>query len=420
MKNKNKILVCLFISSSILFTGCWDKVEFEEQGYVGAIGIDNGPKNSIRVTFQIVKTVSQSGPSATGSAMGSSEKATSEIITINSPDFFSARDLVGIAITRKITLSHSRVLIVGEDFAKSYKFYPILEASLRDEEMRRSMGLMITRETAEEFINNNKMILESSPTKFYQLMTQRWKQIGYVPPRSNINRFIQRTEQGESIFIANYGTTKIFSVKGGKNESDYLPGEIGMTSKTSTEIIGSAVLKDGKMVGRLNGDETRLVSMLRSTPEFQSILYSQVDPLDPKYMIGMRLKKDKKTKIYIDTNKDVPLIDVTVPITIEVLSIPSFVNYPEDTEKQTILKNAIENEFETSSLNLVEKTQKEFKGDPFLWENEARKNFLTYNAYKNYSWSAKYPEANVKIHYKVTIRGFGKALKPPNKESETQ
>lgn len=88
MKNKNKILLCLIISCSILFTGCWDKVEFEEQGYVGAIGIDNGPQNSIRVTFQIVKTVSQSGPSATGSAMGSSEKAASEIISINSPDFF--------------------------------------------------------------------------------------------------------------------------------------------------------------------------------------------------------------------------------------------------------------------------------------------------------------------------------------------
>lgn len=417
---KNKLLICLLIIISILFTGCWDKVEFEEQGYVGAIGIDNGPRNSIRVTFQIVKTTSQAGPSATGSTMGSSDKAASEIISINSPDFFSARDLVGIAITRKITLSHSRILIVGEEFAKSNKFYPTLEASLRDEEMRRSMGLMVTRETAEEFINNNKMLLESSPTKFYQLMTQRWKQIGYAPPRSNINRFVQRIEHGESIFLANYGTAKTFTIKGGKNDVDYLPGEIGMNAKTSTEIIGSAVFKNGKMVGRLNGDETRLVSLLRSTPEFQSILYSQVDPLDPKYMIGMRLKKDKKTRIKIDTSKDVPLIDVTVPITIEVLSIPSFLNYPEDTEKQTILKKAIENELETSSLSLMEKTQKEFKGDPFLWEIEARKNFSTYNDYKNYSWSSKYPEANVKIQYRVTIRGFGKALKPPDKESEAQ
>lgn len=415
MKLKKISIFIILILVITLFTGCWDKVEIEEQGYVSAIGIDKGERKMLRITFQILNP--NAGGGNPGSTEGSGgESKSSDIITIEAPGLMAAREMVSVSVTRRISLSHARFLIIGEEFARTEEFFHVLEVSQRDKEIRRAMGIMISREKAEDFIRNNNPILEDRAEKFFQFMARRWKDTGYVPPRSTLGRFTQRTEEGETLFLTTYGTAKSFSKKEAKNEADFLPGQVNKSGGNPAQIIGSAVFKKGIMIGRLTGDETRLTSILRPRTEVGSMIYVLTDPLNNNFRIGLRVIKEDKTKIKINTREDTPIINVAVPISIDVLNISSFESYPEDMNKQNILRKSIESYFEKESMKLVKKVQQEFGGDPFLWENVARKNFLTYDDYKNYSWMKMFPKAEVSIHFKVEIRSFGKQLNPPKKE----
>ena len=54
--NKFKIIFVFFLA--FVLTGCWDRVELEEQAYVIVIGIDQGKGNLLSVTYQIANTES--------------------------------------------------------------------------------------------------------------------------------------------------------------------------------------------------------------------------------------------------------------------------------------------------------------------------------------------------------------------------
>lgn len=411
MKYKKLSLILMVIVFVPLLSGCWDVVELEEEGYVAAIGVDEGRNNNVNVTFQITNPKAGGGAGAGGTSGGSLKR--SDTITIEARGILTARDLVSVSITRRISLAHSKIIIVSEKFAKTDTFFQLLEAALRDKEMRRAMTIMVSKEDASEFIRKNVPVLEERPQKFYEFMSKRWMDTGFVPPFSNLNRFMQRSEQGESLFLITYGTTRDVIDKVAKEGIDYLPGQLKMKGGNPTEIIGAAVFKEGKMIGRLNGEEVRLVTLLRAKPEVKYMLSTFPDPLAKGDIVAGRIIKQKKTKVKVDVSGANPKIDVTVPISIEILGIKSFIDYPENLNKQEILKKSIAEYLENKSIDLVKKTQAELEGDPFLWEMAARGKFLTYDEYMAYDWKKKYKEAKVSIKYDVKLKSFGKQLNPP-------
>lgn len=413
---KLSLIIVMTIVFAPLLSGCWDIAELEEEGYVAVIGVDEGRNKNVFITFQITNPKAGGGTAAGGTSGGSSKR--SDTISIESKGILVARDLVSATITRRISLSHAKVIIVGEKFAKTDEFFHLIEAALRDKEMRRAMTIMVSKEDASEFIRKNAPVLEERPQKFYEFMAKRWMDTGFVPPFSNLNRFMQRTEQGQSLFLITYGTTDDVIDKEPQDGLDFLPGQIKKQGGNPTEIIGAAVFKDGKMIGKLNGEEVRLVTLLRAKPEAKYMLSSFPDPIVKGDKVAGRIIKHKKTKIKVDISGPSPKIDVIVPISIEILGIKSFTDYPENLNKQELLKKSIAEYLEDKSLKLVKKTQTEFGGDPFIWEIVARGKFLTYDDYKTYNWKKKYKEAKVSIKYDIKIKNFGKQLNPPKETKD--
>lgn len=397
------------------FAGCWDKIELEEQGYVAVIGMDKGKGNNVRITFQITnpQTIAPGN-------QGSNAANKSIIIAIDAPGILSARELVTTSFTRRITLAHAKAIIVGEDFAQTDRFFQSLEGSLRDKELRRAMTLIVSRESAEDFIRKNEPVLEDRMHKYYEFMGRRWKDTALVPPMSNINRFIQRTESKGSLFLSIYATAKEMAHKEGADEGGYIPGQIEREGGNPAEMIGAAVFRNGKMVGRLSGNDMRLVSFLREEIETKSMLVTFEDPLDPNYRIGARIEREKKTRVKVDVSNSRPEIDVMVPLSMEILAIPSFIPYVEDLSKQAYLEKYLEDYLEKISMQLIEKTQQEFKGDPFRWNLAVRREFLDLEEYQKYDWIKRYPEAVVNLSYDIKFTNFGKQLNPPQKPKQNE
>jgi Ger(x)C family germination protein len=401
-----KCIIFIFILMSGLLSGCWDKIELEELGYVAAIGVDKGEGGNISVTFQIQNP-----------QVGSSERAKAEnepafkLITFEAADIISARDTASANVARRLDFSHANALILSEEFARSEDCYKHMGEMLRNREIRGEINLIVSRESASEFIRHNKPPMETRPMKFYDLISKRWHESG-ITPSSTLHGFMQRTEQDLSLYLAIYATTKKDVEKKLDLEDEYIAGEIKMESDNPVQLIGSAVFRNGKMIGTINGEETRFSMMFRQGEEFSGIMAVLNDPIEKNKKITARLYKQKQPKIKMDLKGDRPKIEVTVFVEYETVLIPSHIDYVENLENQKLLKTAIKNMVEGKAQKLIEKTQTEFEGEPFIWGSTVRKKFLKYDDFAKYEWMNKYSSAEVKINYDIKLRGFGKELRP--------
>jgi len=403
-----KVKLLLLILSLTLLTGCFDKVELEDLAYVVVIGIDKGADNGFEVTYQI------GNPQVGSSDRVQAEEPASEIITMNVPDLATVRDLANVSVSREVTYAHLKAIITGEELTRSKESLTLLDAVLRDQAIKQDVMLIVSKEKASEFIRGNKHELETRPHKHYEFMSRRWEETGLVP-NSTLLKFFPRILGDAGLFLSTYATTKKSKTHYGY-EDEYLAGQVKKEGGNSMQMIGAAVLKEGRMIGTLNGEEVKITLLLRPNTVRSSMLASYADPLAKDKRIAASWSKTEPTKIKMDLSTDIPKVDVVVPIKMEILSIASGIDYVEDLKKQKLLKEAIARSLEQKSMKVVKKTQQEFKGDPFQWYLIARKQFWTLAEYKKYNWMKKYPTAEVRVKYDIEFTNFGRQLKPFNKE----
>lgn len=404
--------IWILLLPSLLLVGCGDKYELEELGYVIAIGLDKGEKGKIKVTYQI-------GNPEVGTALIGSpppEEKAYLTVSVHANDFVSARSTVNAFVSRRLTFSQTQVLIVSEELAKTEEFLRILYSGIRERELRKQVMLLVTKEKAEEFMKKNKPELETRPHKFYQLMLERAQNTGLVPPESDLLHFFETTERDASFFLAIYASTqndKILSKD--RYEDEYLAGEIpGKPKKNTSEFIGSAIFKEGKMIGALTGQETRMALNLDKSQSVRNILATIPDPLSEKERIVCRVSVDNQFKIKMNLNKENPSMDIFFPLKLEILSIPSQINYSTNYKNQEMLEKHIEKYYHTHIMNLINKLKSEYKGEAFNWSLEAQKYFLTQKQYEEFDWMKTYPNMNINLKVEVNIEEFGVQTQSPN------
>ncbi|MDP4090598.1 MAG: Ger(x)C family spore germination C-terminal domain-containing protein, partial [Bacillota bacterium] len=328
MKKSVSFILVVFVS--FMFTGCWDRIELEEEAYVIAVGIDKavGNENMFRLTFQIASTESAAGGGGGGEGGETAGKA-SEVITISAPDYLTGRDLITTSIARRLNFSHTRAFILGEELAKTSLPYKAMLGTLRGRQFRRYSYVLVSRERAEDFINGNKPKLEAKPHKFYDYMSRRWLDSGLAPV-STISEFAERFELKSSLLLTPYCTTMM---RGGNPygfEANYFPGEVDKEGGNPTEIIGSAVFKEERMIGSMTGEETRLALLLSTYSKAKSMHIAFPDPLMDKKMIIARLDKKGNAKVKVDISGEKPRIDVEVSVNLNLMAIPTKNNYTDD------------------------------------------------------------------------------------------
>lgn len=403
MKNVKMLIISL--GSFFLLSGCGERLELEQHAYAVVIGLDQNEDDEqlIDVTFQIANP--QVGSTDTGAAQN---EPPSDIVTITASDLLSAKELANSILTREVSFDHLHTIIVGEELGKIPLFHHIIASALIDPEMRRENNFIVSKEKPSEFIQANKPLLETRPHKYYFYMQQRWRDTGYVPV-SDLNRYFQRLS-GE-LFLAIYATTeKEEKLKG--NEDHYKAGQIPQKGGDPVQIMGSAVFRNGKMIGTLTGEETRMALLLRQKSLFHFATQTFKDPFNDDFRIATQIMMNGKTKVKIDATTNTPHVKVSVPLKVQIFSNPSLTNYTTHLKNQETLKRSIEKDLENIAMDLVKKTQEEFEGEPFLWYLEARRQFWTIDAYEKYDWEKKYVNANVDVNFNVTIDSLGAQLKP--------
>jgi len=393
----------------LLLTACGDREELEDLGHVVVMGVDQAEDHQVSVTFQIANPEVGTTTKATAQ-----QEPASDIVTITAPDIISAKELAQSVVSRRLNFSHLNTMIISAKLARTHQFHHVIASTTGEREMRRELHLIISKEKASEFIHANKPKLETRPHKYYAFMQERWRDIGFVPD-ATINRYFERTYG--TLYLAVYATTQK-NKKHFKDEDRYMAGQVPQQGGDPVQIMGSAVFKGGKMIGTLNGEETRLALLLRPKILSRAFVTSFPDPKDKQFRVTVRLLPVKSSDVKIDVKKDPVEVKVVVPLKVQIIQISSLTDYVLNLKYQKQLKKAIQKSLETETMQLVKKTQEQFESEPFQWYLHARKKFWTWQEYKDYQWAKKYSQAQVDVTYKLQIESFGKQFKPPQISQE--
>lgn len=400
--------LCLIVP---LLSGCWDQTSIEERTYVVAVGLDKGEKEGrIKVTYLT------SNPELSKQQGGTNEPP-QEVVSFEANDIISSKQMANAVMAKEITYSLLSVFVVSEEFAKDEEFIRWMYDATKDREIKRNIPFIVTKESASEFLKGNKPKLETRIHKYFELILDYGSEAGYIP-ESDLHTYYRITEADADLFLAIYGSNEISKEEEKNGEEDgFVAGEFKIEGGANqTQFLGSAVFKQGKMIGKLTGEETRIAILLSNMLNMSEILATYPDPFNNKYRITVRIMQKESNDIKMDLKNGNPTIDVRVPLYVELLADHSMAQYAKDSEKRERLEKSIEESMAKKINNLVRKTQEEFKGEPFDWSLIARKQFLTISEYQKFNWMEAYPTMKVNVKVEIKLGKFGRQSEVPDLE----
>jgi spore germination protein KC len=222
--NKHSLWLSVLLSG-VLFTGCWDRREINDVGFVMATAIDREKSGKFQVSVQVAVPTALSQ-----SSRGMSNQGQEPVmwVTAQGAQLNNLRSDLQTQLSRKLNTSHRRVLAIGEDMAK-YGLNELLDELSRNPQNRLRTYMIVARgHKASELLNINYPI-EAYPSEGLREM----EKIGFGTGSTLRDFFIESTLPGMQPVVSAYRL------------SDSPPHIF--------QLDGVAVFRDLKLVGYLQG-----------------------------------------------------------------------------------------------------------------------------------------------------------------------
>ncbi len=410
--------ICLFLCICLitLLTGCYDSIEVDDLAYTVTIGLDKGKEGTILVTFQFVlpSAMSGSGGGGGGGSSGSSgggsggqsggeEQPPSgiKIITVEAATISNAIEIANDFLSKKVSLSHAVMVIMGMDFATE-NLDTYWKEIFMSNDFNPDMYVAVCKEDAKSFIEKIDPKLDVNPAEYLEYTINSKATV--MTTTSNIYEIYTRTlsDSGDA-----YATMCALSKKEKEDlsadqvaQEDYMAGDVPKEGGPETEFVGLAVFSDQTFVGTLTAAESWMVIATEGKLESKSKTIE--DPKEEGSYIGANLEQDVSPKIQVDTSGDVPVISVKIPFVADIYSVQSesattHADYNEIVEHLT---SQLEEEFRS----FYEKLAKEYQSDILRFGMFAKGNFSTIQEWESYQWQEKYPSAKFKVQVDITVQ----------------
>jgi spore germination protein KC len=421
-KLRQVLALCILIIFN--FSGCSDAIEVDEMTYVLVIGIDRGISDKWRLTvqFPIMKEGSgeegggisgSGGQGDGGSGMGTQDGHAT--ITVEAPSFFTGINLINTVAPRRLSFVHTKLVVFSEEIARSGMVGELLAPIIRHRQVRRSMHVLVSKVPVKDFIKANKPLIGKTLSKTIETLMEESKCTGYFP-HTTLNEFYDDIKSTYNQPIAILGSINDFSLPEGNgnesgqafNEKSYRAGEFPREGGNKIDVLGCAVFDGDRMIGELDGDETRFLLIARG--DFVRGFFSIPDPEMPNLIIPLDIRQLKKPKVVVNLNGERPLIKLEVNLEGSILAIQSRINY-EDPKLKPLVEEAYIQYAGTRLETLMQKCRKELKADIFKFGGAAARKFATIQEWEEYNWIKRFEDAEVKIDVNFKIRRAGTMMR---------
>lgn len=169
---KYLIIIVLAVIFSSAIVGAQSIQSVDDLAYAVAIGFDIGENDRIKVTFQFTM------PNSSGEGP-SSEIAPILVDSAESACIESAVNLMNTFVSKEINLSHCKIIVFSEEFARqgiSKEIYSLMNKV----QVRPHSNIIISTSTAEEYIKSVKPSLENLVAKLYEVLPQSAEYTGFT------------------------------------------------------------------------------------------------------------------------------------------------------------------------------------------------------------------------------------------------
>ncbi|MEA4846767.1 MAG: Ger(x)C family spore germination C-terminal domain-containing protein, partial [Clostridiaceae bacterium] len=282
--NKRILLLIIYISS-IMLASCQDSKEVDSLLHVNIIGVERGISDKLRLTIKFPTLKESSGPVSGGG--GESVQREYTTLTVDAPSFFTGIDMLNAFSARRLNFMHTEVLVISEDLAESGLLGEFLAPIIRFRQIRRSMYVVVINGSPMDFIDTVEPVVGTALIKYMQILIDESKFTGFSL-NSTLNRFYDQMKSSyrqPTVILGALSNPENLKQEGEKREKkfktggEYYAGELPTNSSKTIELFGTAVFDGDKMVGKLNGEETRLFQM--ATGEFRMGSFTIQDPKAP-------------------------------------------------------------------------------------------------------------------------------------------
>ncbi|RCX19428.1 spore germination protein KC [Anaerobacterium chartisolvens] len=410
--------IIIFAMLCITLTGCYDSREIDDMAYIVAIGLDTGKTNKLMMTLQLVVPPKIKG--GDGGGGGDAEEG-SQIITLEAPTIYSGLNMANNFISRQINLSHTKVLVFSEEFARN-GIADLVIALPKGREFRPTVNILVAKGTAVDYIKSVKPELEGNPAKYYELNNISHLHTGFTADTMFHNFYIQSKSLSIQPVATLAGVSKYkspedlsladstYKDKGrpAPLEGDFKAGSLPKSGSVQSEIMGLAVFDRGKMVGELDGEQTMGYLMVRG--KFNKAYVTMPDPIEKERFVILNIRQARKPNKNIKMVNDKPVIDIRIMLEGDITVIQSGINY-ESPEKMSILERGYEEFIKKGVSDFLVMTSKDFQSDICGLGSGMKKKFLTWDQWKDFKWLSRYKEATFNVSVDVKIRRPGLTIR---------
>lgn len=422
-----RVLLILLLLTLPL-SGCWDRRDPEKMVWVTAVGIDKGRQGDYLFSFQIPGPSGggkgsqppggQQGPGASQSA-----GATMDVFAIEAPDIVTALDASQSFVARRISLTHAKTVVIGEELA-SEDVTPVLAGATRYHEFRRNMSVMVSRGSAYEFMRRAQPKLETNASRWYESLMLTQAQAGIVP-ETHLHDFVIDTETQGSGAKATLVAWRP-DISAGQGELPEPPantadggapptagnakaGEVRRLEEVPVEFMGAAIFKGAKMQGMLTGDESRFESMLRG--EFKHAGMAFVDPASPDRRLVLRLKPEGPPGVQVTRQGNRVRAAFQVRLEGDLVSVHSETDYSKS-QQLARLEESAAREIEQRMSALLSKALNEWGTDLFHIGSRLRPTFATVQEWEQFDWGRRVYDTSFSVDVRVRVRRYGLQAAP--------
>lgn len=372
VKQFKLLIVCAVM---IMLSSCVGE-EPDNIAYVTAIGIDK--KDSVySYTIQFANPTKISGGA---SEEGGSGGDIVENITVEAATVYSAINNANSIISKDLSLSHAKIFVISEEVAAG-GLEGINDVFARNNDIRPDIYYAIA-ENAGEYLESVKPAIELNPIKYYQLTYDNKNGSGV--PQNTAADFYTACLSGDSdciLPLAGVARANDDTNAGGGDEKqseptdnesisdakineggfenktrNYFAGQMGERIKNKSEVLGGAVFKGDKYVGKIGSIETELYNMLMNRFKENNITFRSNE--DEEKPITIQLEEKSRPKYRIDIKNKLVFIDISLEG--ELLSASDEYKHTDSMKKMTADAASMVSEAATS---LIYKLYEEYNTD---------------------------------------------------------
>lgn len=393
-RNGAGIMLLLF---AFLIAGCWNRHELRELGLVGMIGLEKAD-SGVKVTVEVIKPERKGGAKAgekagAGGGGGAAKKPVAYIQAEGETVFDALRNAT-LKTDRKFFVAHNRMFIFSEDIARE-GLAGQLDFIARDHEFRIHVPMVVAADASPAEIMGIAAGVESVPSKYVLSVAVGGK------------------NSAKAVLIRVIDFMQMYKGKG----KHAVAGVIRKGKKTKTaskgaeyelDNEGAAVFKKDKLVGFLDGEETRGYNWVTGNVK-TAVLIPRVTGSEQRTAVEIF---PAESKLDVEMGGSVKIkVKVDVPATVI-----------EETGDLAVNDPAVVAMLEASTAEVIKreigralKKAQEYRSDVFGFGQVVHRKYP--EEWKNIGdeWDELFAGAENEVTVEVTLMRTGKVISPVKK-----